>query len=93
MKVNESLKKEVDELQRVRVGLIDEDKQLKDKKDGLEVARPSLFSPEYLLAFTFKASIGEVVIKVGAQAGVAEGEALDDAVAKSVAVVEGVATE
>ena len=46
-----------------------------------------------MLAFTFKASIGEVVGEVCAQTGAAGGEAPDDAVAKSVTVVEGVATE
>ena len=46
-----------------------------------------------MLAFTFMASIGEVVGKVCAQAGAAGGEALDDAAAKSVAVAEGVASK
>ena len=46
-----------------------------------------------MLAFTFKASIGEVVGEVSAQTGVARGEAPDDAVAKSVTAVEGVAIE
>ncbi|KAM1565016.1 hypothetical protein ACFX1Q_039287 [Malus domestica] len=50
-------------------------------------------SPEDLLAFTFKASIGEVVGEVSAQTGAAGGEAPDDAAAKSVTAVEGVATE
>ena len=35
-KINESLKKEVDELQRVRVGLFEEIRQLKGEKVGLE---------------------------------------------------------
>ena len=43
LKNNESLKKEVDELQRVHVGLLEENKQLKGEKDGLEISRPSLF--------------------------------------------------
>ena len=43
LKINESLKKEVDELQRVRVGLFEEDEQLKGEKDGVEISRPSLF--------------------------------------------------
>ena len=46
-----------------------------------------------MLAFTFEASISEVVREVGAQAGAVGGEALDDVVAKSVAAAEGVATE
>ena len=50
-------------------------------------------SPEDLLAFTFKASIGEVVGEVRAQAGAAGGEAPNDAAAKSVMSAEGVATE
>ncbi|KAM1515850.1 hypothetical protein ACFX10_014911 [Malus domestica] len=54
--------KEVDELQRIRVGLLEEDEQLK-------------------------------VREVSAQAGVARGEVLDDANAKSVVAAEGVATE
>ncbi|KAM2234589.1 hypothetical protein PS1_013056 [Malus domestica] len=45
-------------------------------------------SPEDLLAFTFKASIGEVVGEVSAQTGAAGGEAPDDAAAKSVTAVE-----
>ncbi|KAM1529538.1 hypothetical protein ACFX1Z_018732 [Malus domestica] len=92
MKINESLKKEVDELQRVCVGLLKENEQLKGEKVGLEASlaqsqanfyklgyvdhlfgRPSDFefarkdfetvsiSLKYLLAFTFEASIGEVV--------------------------------
>ncbi|KAM2710162.1 hypothetical protein EV2_047756 [Malus domestica] len=36
LKINESLKKEVDELQRVRVGLLEEDEQLKGETDWLE---------------------------------------------------------
>ena len=35
-----------------------------------------------MLAFTFEASIGEVVEEVGAQARAAGGEALDDAAAR-----------
>ncbi|KAM1985731.1 hypothetical protein ACFX15_033198 [Malus domestica] len=50
-------------------------------------------SPEDLLAFTFKASIGEVVGEVSAQTGAAGGEAPDDAGAKSVMAVEGVGVE
>ena len=46
-----------------------------------------------MLAFTFKASIGEVVGEVSARIGAAGGEAPDDAAAKSVTAVEGVATE
>ena len=114
----------MDELQRIRVGLLEENEQMKSEKAGLEASlvqsqadfyklgyvdhlfgRPSDFefagkdfetfsiSPEDLLAFTFEASIGEVVGEVGAQAGAAGGEALDDAAAKSVAAAEGVATE
>ncbi|KAM1617785.1 hypothetical protein ACFXTN_015131 [Malus domestica] len=45
-------------------------------------------SSEDLLAFTFKASIGEVVGEVSAQTGAAGGEAPDDAAAKSVTAVE-----
>ncbi|KAM1186522.1 hypothetical protein FF1_015668 [Malus domestica] len=45
-------------------------------------------SPEDLLAFTFKASIGEVVGEVSAQTGAAGGEAPDVAAAKSVTIVE-----
>ncbi|KAM2914327.1 hypothetical protein COP2_044870 [Malus domestica] len=40
-----------------------------------------------------RASIGEVVGEVSAQTGAARGEASDDAAAKSVTAVEGVATE
>ncbi|KAM2771981.1 hypothetical protein COP1_017182 [Malus domestica] len=46
-------------------------------------------SPEDLLAFIFKASIGEIVGEVSAQTGAAGGEAPDDAAAKSVTTVEG----
>ena len=46
-----------------------------------------------MLAFTFKASIGEVVGEVSAQTGAARGEVSDDAATKSVTAVEGVATE
>ena len=48
---------------------------------------------EDFLIFTFKASLGEVVGKVGAQARAAGGEALDDAATKSVAAAEGVVLE
>ena len=41
-------------------------------------------SPEDLLAFIFKAFIGEVGGEVSAQTGAAGGEAPDDAAAKSV---------
>ena len=43
LKINESLKKKVDELQRVRVGLLEKNKQLKGENDGFEVSRPSQF--------------------------------------------------
>ncbi|KAB2605672.1 hypothetical protein D8674_005389 [Pyrus ussuriensis x Pyrus communis] len=45
-------------------------------------------SSENLLAFTFEASIGEVVEKVGAQVRAARGETLDDAAAKNVVAAE-----
>ena len=43
LKINESLKKEVDELQRVHVGLLKENEQLKGEKYEFEVSRHSLF--------------------------------------------------
>ncbi|KAM2747219.1 hypothetical protein PS2_022721 [Malus domestica] len=86
LKINDSLKKEVDELQRFRAGLLEENEQLKDFKTFF-------ISPEDLLAFTFKASIGEVVREADAQAEVARGKAPDAATAKDVEVDEGVATE
>ena len=43
LKINENLKKEVDKLQRVCVGLLEKNEQLKGEKDGLEVLRLSLF--------------------------------------------------
>ena len=43
LKINESSKNEVDELQRLRVGLLEKNEQLKGENDGLEVLRPSLF--------------------------------------------------
>ena len=42
LKINKSLKKEVDELQRVCIGLLEKNEQLKGEKDELEVSRPSL---------------------------------------------------
>ncbi|KAM1606339.1 hypothetical protein ACFX13_027826 [Malus domestica] len=50
-------------------------------------------SPEDLVAFTFEASIGEVVGDDGVYAKAVGGETLDGAVAESVATIEGVATE
>ncbi|KAM1489390.1 hypothetical protein ACFXTO_032661 [Malus domestica] len=50
-------------------------------------------SLENLLAFTFEAFISEVVEEVGAQAGAARGEALDNVATKSVVAARGVATE
>ncbi|RXH90917.1 hypothetical protein DVH24_006862 [Malus domestica] len=79
LKINESLKKEVDELQRVCVGLLEENEPSDFKT--------FFISPEDLLAFTFEASIGEVVGDVGAQAG-----APDGAAAENVVAAEGVAT-
>ncbi|KAM2192280.1 hypothetical protein ACFX1Q_027988 [Malus domestica] len=38
LKINENIRKEVDELQRVRVGLLEENEQLKGKKVGLEAS-------------------------------------------------------
>ncbi|KAM1391104.1 hypothetical protein ACFX2I_018850 [Malus domestica] len=43
LKINESLKKGVDKLQRVRVSLLEKNEQLKGENDELEVLRPSLF--------------------------------------------------
>ena len=70
LKINESLKKEVDELQRVRVGLLEENEQLKGEKSFRWVEHRGFetfsISPEDLFTFTFEASIGEVVEDVGA---------------------------
>ncbi|KAB2622767.1 hypothetical protein D8674_024949 [Pyrus ussuriensis x Pyrus communis] len=68
---SKGLKKEVDELQRVRVGF-----------------KIFFISPENLLAFTFEASISEIVEEVGAQARASGGEALDDAAVKSVTIAK-----
>ncbi|KAM1142456.1 hypothetical protein ACFX19_042979 [Malus domestica] len=69
----------------------------KKRVDELQHVRVSFktfsISPEDLLAFTFEASIGEVVGEVSAQAKAAGGEAPDDVAAKSVTAAEGVATE
>ncbi|KAM2748736.1 hypothetical protein EV2_027724 [Malus domestica] len=43
LKINESLKKEVDDLQGIHVGLLEEDEQLKCEKARIGVSRPSLF--------------------------------------------------
>ena len=43
LKIKESLKKEVDEQQRFRIDLLEENEQLKGENDGLEVLQPSLF--------------------------------------------------
>ena len=74
LKINESLKKEVDELQRVCIGLLEENEQLMGENDELEVSRPSLFLWKTFLIFTFKASLGEVAGDVSAQARAAGGE-------------------
>ena len=50
-------------------------------------------STKNLLDFTFKASIGEVVEEVGAQARAVGGEVLDDTTVKSVAAAESMVTE
>ncbi|KAB2597434.1 hypothetical protein D8674_000354 [Pyrus ussuriensis x Pyrus communis] len=91
LNINENLKNEVDELQPVRVGLLEENEQMKGEKvDFYKLGyvehlfgKPSNFeftgkdfetfsiSPENLLAFTFEASIGEVIREVSAQAGAA----------------------
>ncbi|XP_068331464.1 uncharacterized protein [Pyrus communis] len=78
LKINESLKKEVDELHRVRVNLLEDNKQLKNEKAGLEASL---------------ASISEIVREVSVWDGAAGDEVLDDATAESVAIAEGVATE
>ncbi|KAB2623412.1 S2-RNase [Pyrus ussuriensis x Pyrus communis] len=81
-------KKEVDELQCVRVGLLNENDQLKGEKSRLETLLvqsqadfyklgykdfETFISPEDLLAFTFEAFIAEVVGEVGAQARASRG--------------------
>ncbi|KAM2611618.1 hypothetical protein TB2_031678 [Malus domestica] len=124
LKINENLKKEVDKLQHVHVGLLEENKQLKGEKVRLEASLvqsqanfyklgyvDNLFgklsdfkfarkdfetfciSSEDFLAFTFEASIGEMVGEVSAQARVARGEVMDDAAIDNVEAIEGVATE
>ncbi|KAM1096998.1 hypothetical protein ACFX19_014710 [Malus domestica] len=50
-------------------------------------------SPKDLFAFTFEASIGEVVRDVGVQAGATGGEASDGTAAENIATAEGVATK
>ncbi|KAB2609008.1 methyltransferase PMT18 [Pyrus ussuriensis x Pyrus communis] len=118
------LESEFDELQRICVGMLEENRQLKGEKAGLKApviqsqanfyklgyvdhlfGRPPDFefvgrdfetfsiSTEDLLAFTFEASINEVVEKVDLQAGVARGETSDNPSAGSVAAVEGVAAK
>ncbi|KAM1554342.1 hypothetical protein ACFX1Z_007102 [Malus domestica] len=49
-------------------------------------------SPKDLIAFTFEASIGEVVKDVDAQAGAVRGEMPDGTTAENVTAAEGVAT-
>ncbi|KAM1366787.1 hypothetical protein ACFX2I_000309 [Malus domestica] len=64
------------------------------KPDLLEDMDACFFiSPKGFLAFTFEASIGEVVGNIGAQARAARGEAPDRAAAENVTSAEGVATE
>ncbi|XP_068315024.1 uncharacterized protein, partial [Pyrus communis] len=81
--INESLE-EVDELQRVRVGLLEENEQLKDTRLG---SRLRLFRVRPIS--TSWVSIGEVVREVGAQAEAAGGEALDDVATENVAATKG----
>ncbi|TQE00430.1 hypothetical protein C1H46_013938 [Malus baccata] len=124
LNINEGLKKEVNELQRFHVGLLEKNGQLNGEKAGLEAllvqsqadfyklgyvdhlfGRPSDFkfaerysktfsiSPEDLLAFTFEASIGEVVKEVNVQDGVAEGKTSNDVAAENVVTGKGMAAE
>ena len=74
-------KKGVDELQRVRVSLLEK----KWAAEGWEAwawgFKTFSISPEDLLDFTFEASISEVVGEVSAQTGAAGGEAPNEGVA------------
>ncbi|KAB2600330.1 hypothetical protein D8674_010601 [Pyrus ussuriensis x Pyrus communis] len=92
LKINENLKKEVYELQRsqadfYKLGYVD---HLFGRPSDFMFARKNFetfsISLENLIAFTFEASIGEVVGEVGAHAGGARGEALDDAATERQAV-------
>ncbi|KAM2778464.1 hypothetical protein COP1_013841 [Malus domestica] len=86
LKINDNLKKLVEELQQVGACLFEDNEQLKD----FETFSISL---KDLLAFTFEYSIGEVVGEVGAQSGVAKGKTPDDAAAENIKAAEGVVTE
>ncbi|KAM1504334.1 hypothetical protein ACFXTO_000464 [Malus domestica] len=78
--------KEVDELQRFRVGMLKKNKQLKGEKDGLEASIGEVVGE-------VSSQAGAAGGEVSAQAGAAGGEAPDDATAKSVAAAEFEATE
>ncbi|KAM2293243.1 hypothetical protein ACFXTI_027881 [Malus domestica] len=52
LKINKSLKKEVDELQRVRVGLLEKNEQMKGENDGLKF-RDLLYFSGRLACFCF----------------------------------------
>ncbi|KAM1156450.1 hypothetical protein ACFX2B_026954 [Malus domestica] len=86
LKTNDNLKKEIEELQRVRACLLKENEQLKNFETFS-------ISPEDLLAFTFESCIGEIVGGFDTQAGAVEGKESEDATAEDTKTAEGVMTE
>ncbi|KAB2628989.1 hypothetical protein D8674_033784 [Pyrus ussuriensis x Pyrus communis] len=93
LKINDSLRKKVEELQHVHAGYVD---HLFGRLSDFEFAGKDFetftISLKDLLALTLKVSIGKVVGEVDAQVGTVGAEESDGTVVESVAAIEGVVT-
>ncbi|XP_050121360.1 uncharacterized protein LOC126599015 [Malus sylvestris] len=98
LKTNDNLKKEIEELQRVRACLFEENEQLKSEKNGFEASLIQNQSDFYKLGYVdhlygrpsdFEFSAGGV----DTQAGAVEGKGPEDAAAENTKAAEGVTTE
>ncbi|XP_050139028.1 uncharacterized protein LOC126615257 [Malus sylvestris] len=98
LKTNDNLKKEIEELQRVRACLFEENEQLKSEKNGFEASLIQNQSDFYKLGYVdhlygrpsdFEFSAGGV----DTQAGTVEGKGPEDAAAENTKAAEGVTTE
>ncbi|KAB2636519.1 protein TOC75-3 [Pyrus ussuriensis x Pyrus communis] len=88
LSASENLRKELDELQAARNGLVEENMQLKNEKTGHEVALASF----ELLEFSFEATFGGVAEGQAVQEGTIEDELMDALAASSGAATEGLAS-
>nr|XP_028945173.1 tropomyosin-like [Malus domestica] len=97
LKTNDNLKKEIEELQRVRACLLEENEQLKSENDGFKASLIQNQADFYKLGYVDhlygRPSDFEFFVEgVDTQAGAVEGKDSEDAAAENTKAAEGVTT-